>query len=163
MNKDIGIYVQDGKGKDIRDREDSDIVLTTKGETTSNTVTITAENKGDTANVTLKDVDIEVDTAKAKSGAIEIKGDGNTNLELNGNNTVSVKNDWHDEHAAIEKADTYGKGTLTIKDDKGKDGSLTAEGGDGGGTVVCTGTPEQVAGCAESFTGQFLKPLLKKR
>lgn len=39
---------------------------------------------------------------------------------------------------------------------------LGPEGGDGGGTVVCTGTPEQVAGCAESFTGQFLKPLLKK-
>lgn len=39
---------------------------------------------------------------------------------------------------------------------------LGPEGGDGGGTVVCTGTPEQVAGCAESFTGQCLKPLLKK-
>ena len=34
------------------------------------------------------------------------------------------------------------------------------EGGDGGGTVVCTGTPEEVAGVPESFTGQFLKPYL---
>ena len=128
-DKDNNLCVKDGKGKEIRDREDSDIVLTTKNkdtgetETTSNTVTITAENKGDTANVTLKDVDIEVDTAKAKSGAIEIKGDGNTNLELNGNNTVLTTNDWREEHAAIEKADKNGHGTLTIKDDVNDDGS----------------------------------------
>lgn len=36
------------------------------------------------------------------------------------------------------------------------------EGGQGGGTVVCTGTPEQVAACDESFTGQYLRPLLKE-
>ena len=56
---------------------------------------------------------------------IEIKGDGNTNLELNGDNTVLVTNQWFgDEHAAIEKADTYGKeGTLTIKDDVNDNGS----------------------------------------
>lgn len=34
------------------------------------------------------------------------------------------------------------------------------EGGAGGGTVVVQGTPEQVAQCAESHTGQYLKPLL---
>ena len=143
-DKDEGTYVTDDKGA-IKDREDSNIILTTKNkdtgktETTSNTVTITAENKGDTANVTLDNVDIEVDTAKAKSGAIEIKGDGNTNLELNGDNTVLVKNDWEEEHAAIEKADTYGKGTLTIKDDlnddntpKDKDENGNAAGGDTG-------------------------------
>ncbi len=37
---------------------------------------------------------------------------------------------------------------------------LGPEGGDGGGTVVVTGTPEQVAACEKSYTGQFLKPLL---
>ncbi len=37
---------------------------------------------------------------------------------------------------------------------------LGPEGGDGGGTVVCTGTPEQVAACAESYTGQYLKRML---
>ncbi len=31
------------------------------------------------------------------------------------------------------------------------------EGGDRGGTIVCQGTPEQVAKCAESYTGRFLK------
>ena len=127
-DKDEGTFVKDEKG-DIYNRPDPDIILTTKNkdtgktETTSNTVTITAENKGDTANVTLKDVDIEVDTAKAKSGAIEIKGDGNTNLELNGDNTVLTTNSTAEEHAAIEKADKYGKGTLTITDDKNDDGT----------------------------------------
>ena len=35
------------------------------------------------------------------------------------------------------------------------------EGGDAGGHLVATGTPEQVAEVAESYTGQFLKPLLR--
>ena len=37
------------------------------------------------------------------------------------------------------------------------------EGGSDGGSVVCTGTPEQVAQCEESYTGQYLKPLLERR
>ena len=37
---------------------------------------------------------------------------------------------------------------------------LGPEGGDGGGTIVCTGTPEEVAACAASYTGQYLRPLL---
>lgn len=39
---------------------------------------------------------------------------------------------------------------------------LGPEGGSGGGRVVCTGTPEDVAQCAESHTGRFLAPLLKR-
>ncbi len=39
---------------------------------------------------------------------------------------------------------------------------LGPEGGDGGGAIVCAGTPETVAACEASYTGQFLKPLLKK-
>lgn len=38
---------------------------------------------------------------------------------------------------------------------------LGPEGGDGGGTIVATGTPEEVAGCGQSYTGQFLKKMLK--
>jgi excinuclease ABC subunit A len=38
---------------------------------------------------------------------------------------------------------------------------LGPEGGEGGGRIVAQGTPEQVAACAESHTGQFLKRLLK--
>ena len=39
---------------------------------------------------------------------------------------------------------------------------LGPEGGDGGGTVVATGTPEEVAQCAASYTGQYLKPYLER-
>ena len=37
---------------------------------------------------------------------------------------------------------------------------LGPEGGDGGGTIVITGTPEEVAACSASFTGQYLKRML---
>ncbi|MCH4053576.1 MAG: excinuclease ABC subunit UvrA [Atopobiaceae bacterium] len=36
------------------------------------------------------------------------------------------------------------------------------EGGDGGGKIVCYGTPEQVAACPESYTGRFLAPVLER-
>ncbi len=38
---------------------------------------------------------------------------------------------------------------------------LGPEGGDGGGTIVVQGTPEEVAECPQSYTGQYLKPYLK--
>ena len=37
---------------------------------------------------------------------------------------------------------------------------LGPEGGDGGGEIIATGTPEQLTQCPHSFTGQFLKPVL---
>ena len=40
---------------------------------------------------------------------------------------------------------------------------LGPEGGDKGGEIVTTGTPEEVAKCRKSYTGQFLAPLLKKK
>lgn len=143
-DKDNNLCVKDGEGKDIRDREDSNIILTTKDETTgetkttSNTVTIDAK-EGNTANVTLQNVDIETEGSWNNTGSapIEIKGNGDTNLELNGDNTV-LSGDRH--HAAIEKADKNGHGTLTIKDDlnddnstpKDKDENGNAAGGDTG-------------------------------
>ena len=151
-DKDKGTFVKDENGDNIDHRPDSKIVLVTKDETTgetkstSNTVTITAEEKGDTANVTLKDVDIRVNTTKAKSGAIEIKGDGHTNLELNGNNTVLVENGWEEEHAAIEKADKYGKeGTLTIKDDVNDDGTAKGTDADTTGKLLAGGCHQSAA------------------
>ena len=39
---------------------------------------------------------------------------------------------------------------------------LGPEGGSGGGTIVCTGTPEQVAACEASYTGQYLRPILER-
>jgi excinuclease ABC subunit A len=37
------------------------------------------------------------------------------------------------------------------------------EGGDGGGCLVCSGTPEQVAAHPDSHTGRFLKPILNRK
>ncbi|MEE0703595.1 MAG: excinuclease ABC subunit UvrA [Collinsella sp.] len=39
---------------------------------------------------------------------------------------------------------------------------LGPEGGDGGGRIVVSGTPERVAACKKSYTGKFLKPLLER-
>ncbi len=36
------------------------------------------------------------------------------------------------------------------------------EGGDNGGTILCTGTPEEVAACGRSYTGEYLKKMLKQ-
>ena len=146
---DTGAFVKDEKGA-IDHRQDDDIILTTKNETTdetettSNTVTITAENKGDTANVTLKDVHIETESSWNNSGSapIEIKGNGDTNLELNGDNTV-LSGDRH--HAAIEKADKNGTGTLTIKDDLNDDNS-TPKDKDENGNAVGGDTGKLLAG-----------------
>ncbi len=101
------------------------VTITSGGHQTSNTITVnTAENQ--TTNVTLENVHIQPDSEWSSDPApIEITGKGNTNLELNGNNIVLSGNS---EHAAIEKADKYGTGTLTIKDDVNDDGKLLAGG-----------------------------------
>ncbi len=39
---------------------------------------------------------------------------------------------------------------------------LGPEGGTGGGSLVCTGTPEQVAACERSYTGRYLRPMLER-
>ena len=39
---------------------------------------------------------------------------------------------------------------------------LGLEGGDAGGRVVATGTPEEIAGVKQSYTGQFLRKVLKR-
>lgn len=143
-NESKGTYATDDKGE-IKKRPDDDIILTTKNETTdetettSNTVTITAENEGDTANVTLQDVHIETESSWNNTGSapIEIKGNGDTNLELNGDNTV-LSGDGH--HAGIEKADANGTGTLTIKDDKNDDGSTKDKDENGNAVGRDTGT-----------------------
>lgn len=125
-DKDEGTYVTDDKGA-IKDREDSNIILTTKNkdtgetETTSNTVTITAE-KGNTAKVTLDNVNIDV--YGSSKAALTVTGDGNTEIELNGDNTLISGRG----HAGLEKADDVSHGSLTIKDDLNNNGSKKEEG-----------------------------------
>lgn len=121
--KENGITYVTQENTEINDhQDDTGVTITSGGEKTSNTITVETA-KDQTTDVTLENVHIEVNTTRAKSGAIEIKGDGDTNLELNGNNTVLTENNWEEEHAAIEKADAYGTGTLTIKDDVNDDGT----------------------------------------
>lgn len=120
-------------------QDDTGVTITSYGKKTENTITVDTA-KDQTTDVTLKDVNIEVDTSEAKTGAIEIKGDGDTNLELNGDNTVLTTNSTAEEHAAIEKADAYGTGTLTIKDDVNDDGTAkTGTDEDTTGTLLAGG------------------------
>ena len=114
------------------------VTITSDGKQTSNTITVnTAENQ--TTNVTLENVHIQPDShwsGNTDPAPIEIKGNGNTNLELNGNNIVLSGNS---DHAGIEKADINGSGTLTIKDDVNDDGKLLA-GGYGSGAGIGGGS-----------------------
>ena len=139
-------YARNEKNDILHDYQDkTGVTITSGGEKTSNTITVETA-KDQTTDVTLKNVDIEVDTSEAKTGAIEIKGDGNTNLELNGDNTVLVENGWEEEHAAIEKADKYGTGTLTIKDDVNDNGTAkTGTEADTTGTLLAGGYHESAA------------------
>lgn len=132
-DKDNDTCVKDGEGKEIRDREDSDITLTTKNETTDetettdktkpthNAITIDAE-KGNTAKVTLDNVNIDV--YGSSKAALTVTGDGNTEIELNGDNTLISGRG----HAGLEKADDVSHGSLTIKDDLNNNGSKKEEG-----------------------------------
>ena len=140
-------YARNDNNDILNEHPDSTgVTITSNGDPTSNTITVETA-KDQTTDVTLKDVHMEVYTPDTKSGAIEIKGNGNTNLELNGDNTVLVENNWSEEHAAIEKADTYGKeGTLTIKDDVNNDGSKkTGKDTDTTGTLLAGGYHDAAA------------------
>lgn len=146
--KDDGITYVTQENTEINEhRDDTGVTITSYGKQTENTITVDTA-KDQTTDVTLQDVHIEVDTSEAKSGAIEIKGNGDTNLELNGDNTVLVENDGSNhQHAAIEKADTYGKeGTLTIKDDVNNDGTAkTGTEADTTGKLLAGGCDEAAA------------------
>ena len=114
-------YARNEKEDILHDYQDkTGVTITSGGEQTSNTITVETA-KDQTTDVTLENVHIEPKKAWSSDPApIEIKGAGDTNLELNGDNTVLSGNE---KHAAIEKADKNGAGTLTIKDDVNDDGS----------------------------------------
>ena len=119
-----------------KDVEDTDTVITGKSE--ENTVTIDT-SKGN-VDVTFDDLKIDVSgkaevdgsgdsPVDAGKAAVTVQGDHDATIELDGDN--KLKSGGY--NAGLEKNGHESEGTLTIKDDKGKDGSLTAEGGDGGG------------------------------
>ena len=122
-----------------KDVEDTDTVIT--GESKENTVTIdTSEGNVD---VTFDDLKIDVSgetevdgsgdgPARESKAAVTVQGDHDATIELDGKNELKSGS----YNAGLEKNGHEPEGTLTIKDDKGKDGSLTAEGGDGGGAGI---------------------------
>ena len=125
--------VQNGEEKASNDT--NTIIKSDKPSTASeHTVTINAE-EGKTVDVTLDNVNIDTRTRKTSEAAVSVTGSGNTNIELNGNNTLTSGG----RQAGLEhnKKDSNGKetsGTLTITDTD-KNGSLTANGSSGGAGI----------------------------
>ena len=122
-----------------KDVEDTDTVIT--GKSDEHTVTIDT-SKGN-VDVTFDDLKIDVSgkaevdgsgdsPVDAGKAAVTVQGDHDATIELDGDN--ELKSGGY--NAGLEKDGHRSEGTLTIKDDKGKDGSLTAEGGDGGGAGI---------------------------
>ena len=101
---------------------DSAPVIT--GTSKENNVTINADS-GQTANVTLSGANIDV--SSAGKAAVSTTGEGNVNIELNGSNALKSGH----SHAGLEKNND---GNLTIQD-KDKDGSLNAKGGQDGAGI----------------------------
>ena len=108
-------------------KDEGDTIIT--GTSNQNTVTIEAENKGDKVEVTLKDLNI--DTSSTGSAAVSVTGSGDTNIELDGSNTLKSGRD----HAGLEHNKTDTSGKLTIQDDNDEAGSLDAAGGRGGAGI----------------------------
>ena len=149
--------VSQGKKEDV---EDTDTVIT--GESEENTVTIDT-SKGD-VDVTFDDLKIDVSgktegdgsgdgSTRESNAAVTVQGGGDVTIELDGDNKLKSGSG----NAGLEKNKQESKGTLTIKDDKGKDGSLTAEGGEGGagigGGAERTGSSITIRGGAVEAVG----------
>ena len=158
-NGDITVKAGDAEGKnkvsqgETIDKDDTNTVIT--GESDKNTVTIDT-SKGD-VDVTFDDLKIDVSGKKEGDGsgdgpvreskaAVTVQGDHDATIELDGDN--ELKSGGY--NAGLEKNGHESEGTLTIKDDKGKDGSLTAEGGFGGagigGGIESTGSNITIRG-----------------
>lgn len=153
MNGEQKEYVSDSDG-DIKDRPDNNITIT--GTSTGNTVTIDAD-KDQTAHVTLENV--EINASSTAQAAVDVTGSGNTNIELNGDNTLTGGN-WyaglqHNKETDAEGNETSGKLTITDTDN---DGKLTATGdfggaGIGGGNMKDAGKIEITGGSITATGG----------
>ena len=158
-NGDITVKAGDTEGKnkvtqgETIDKDDTNTVIT--GKSDKNTVTIDT-SKGD-VDVTFDDLKIDVSgkaegdvsgdgPVDAGKAAVTVQGNHDATIELDGDN--ELKSGGY--NAGLEKNEHESKGTLTIKDDKGKDGSLTAEGGFGGagigGGIESTGSNITIRG-----------------
>ena len=135
-------YARNDKDDILHDYQDkTGVTITSNGNPTENTITVDTA-KDQTTDVTLQDVNIKKDPWDNESAAMTIKGEGDTEIELNGDNTL-ISGHYH---ADLEKADDVSHGSLTIKDDlnndnrteKEKDESGYSTGGDTG-TLIAAG------------------------
>ena len=138
--------------KDFK-KDEGETVITGK----SKEHTVTIDTSGGKVDVTFDDLKIDVSGKKEGDGsddspvdagkaAVTVKGDHDAAIELDGDNKLKSGSG----NAGLEKNKHESEGTLTIKDDKGKDGSLTAEGGDDGagigGGIGSTGSSITIRG-----------------
>ena len=109
--------------------EDTNTVITNsdKDKASSNTVTIEAKDKDDKVEVTLKDLNI--DASRGSEAAVSVTGEGNTNIELDGDNALK---------SGIYSSGISSSGSLTISG--GENDSLTAQGGSGADGIYSSGS-----------------------
>ena len=133
-----GNYNEVKQGDNEFEKDEGETVIT--GESKENTVTIDT-SKGN-VDVTFDDLKIDVSGKTEVDGsgdssvdkgkaAVRVEGGHDATIELDGDNELKSGSN----NAGLEKNKQESEGTLTIKDDKGKDGSLTADGGDGGAGI----------------------------
>ena len=137
-------YARNENDDILHDYQDkTGVTITSDGRQTSNTITVETA-KDQTTDVTLEDVFINREGARNSNSeaALTVKGDGDTNIELNGNNTLSSTG----AHAGLEKTDAECSGTLTITDDKNDDGSDKKKDEYGYSTGGDTGTLAVIGG-----------------
>ena len=145
--------------KDFK-KDEGETVITGK----SKEHTVTIDTSGGKVDVTFDDLKIDVSGKKEGDGsddspvdagkaAVTVKGDHDAAIELDGDNKLKSGSG----NAGLEKNKHESEGTLTIKDDNGKDGSLTAEGGDDGagigGGIGSTGSSITIRGGAVEAVG----------
>ena len=161
-----GNYNEVKQGDNEFKKDEGETVIT--GKSKEHTVTIDT-SKGN-VDVTFDDLKIDVSGKKEGDGnddgpareskaAVTVQGDHDATIELDGKNELKSGS----YHAGLEKNDEMSEdgetisGKLTIKDNKGKDGSLTAEGGEGGagigGGKESTGSSITIRGGAVKAVG----------
>lgn len=160
VSDESGNYNKVKLGNSDFEKDEGETVIT--GESDKNTVTIDT-SKGN-VDVTFDDLKIDVSGKKEGDGsddgptqegkaAVTVQGGGDATIELDGKN--ELKSGGY--KAGLEKNGDESSGKLTIKDDKGKDGSLTAEGGEGGagigGGKESTGSSITIRGGAVKAVG----------
>lgn len=134
-----GNYNEVKQGDNEFKKDEGETVIT--GESDKNTVTIDTSNGK--VDVTFDDLKIDV------SGKTEVDGSGDSSVDkgkaavrVEGGHDATIELDGDNElksgsyNAGLEKNEHESEGTLTIKDENGKDGSLTAEGGGDGGAGI---------------------------